>query len=91
MGAVLNILVAKKSTNPTPNPCVGLLKAVAMPVPHPTTKSKPRNLFKSLGSTTDLRTALIITELNAALGVGDRIAMYGRRKIQQRAVIKAES
>ena len=62
-------------TIPIPKPIEGLVMEVAIPVPHPTIKSDPFMAIKSLGNRTLLITALIITALRAAFGVGDMTDM----------------
>ena len=78
--------VVKYKINPNPKPNVGDVNAVKMAVPQPTTKSIPFNSINDLGITTLLRTALTITELRAAFGVGLMMLMYGMAMIQINAV-----
>ena len=57
--------------SPALNPVVGVEMAVTIPVHQPMIASMPVNRFKSFGRSIPFSTALTITALNAALGVGD--------------------
>jgi hypothetical protein len=63
-------LKAKKIVKPIPMPNVGLVTEVMIPVAHPVKKSSTFNCIKAWGMYTDCTTALIITALKDALGVG---------------------
>ena len=73
-------------TKPSPKPKVGLVTAVMIPVAHPVKKSRPVNLLRSFGTQTLLTTALTMTALKAAFGVGVIMLIYGSIKIQIKAV-----
>ena len=73
--------------SPAANPVVGVDMAVMIPVHHPIIASKPDSCFKSFGISIPFNTALTITALNAALGVGDMTFIYGSKYIQHSAVM----